>query len=114
MNFVKGHISLGSSASVLTQVGVHLPLAAPAGTHLQAVTYGIRPEHLSIVDDGIPAEVLVVEPTGSETQLIARTGGQDLAVLLRERVTVRPGDAIHLRPDTRFVHLFDELSGQRL
>jgi multiple sugar transport system ATP-binding protein len=114
MNFVKGHISLGSSASVLTQAGIHLPLAAPAGTHLQAVTYGIRPEHLSIVDDGIPAEVLVVEPTGSETQLIARMGGQELAVLLRERVTVRPGEAIHLRPDTRFVHLFDELSGQRV
>lgn len=114
MNFVKGRISLGSSASILNQAGVHLPLAAPVGTHLKAVTYGIRPEHLSLADNGIPAEVLVVEPTGSETQLIARMGGQDLAVLLRERVTVRPGETIHLRPDTRFVHLFDELSGQRI
>ena len=39
------------------------------------VVYGIRPEHLDLADDGVEAEVVVVEPTGSETQVVARVGG---------------------------------------
>ena len=60
------------------------------------VIYGIRPEHLMLRDTGIKAAVTVVEPTGSETHLVLRSGGHDLTVVSRERLTVRPGDVVHL------------------
>ena len=34
------------------------------------VTLGVRPEHFLISDGGVPAEVVVVEPTGADTQVL--------------------------------------------
>ena len=59
--------------------------------------YGIRPEHLEFADDGIEAEVVVVEPTGSETQIVARIGTQDMIAVFRDRRPVKPGDKINLQ-----------------
>ncbi len=56
----------------------------------------------------------MVEPTGSETQIALRVGGQDLVVAFRERVGARPGDRIVLQPQAIHAHLFDEASGIRL
>ena len=114
MNLLKGQVSLNGSASVRMANGVELPLGETAASDGQAVVYGIRPEHLAIAADGLPAEVAVVEPTGSETQVVARLGGQEVIVLLRERIAVQPGETIRLKPDTRLVHLFDATTGQRV
>ena len=88
--------------------------AAPATSNDKAVTYGIRPEHLEFADDGIEAEVIVVEPTGSETQIVARIGTQDIIAIFRDRRPVAPGDKIHLRPRATSAHLFDKDSGKRM
>ena len=88
-----------------------LPL--PPGAKPGAVTYGIRPEHLTLDETGFRAEVVVVEPTGAETQVLARFGTTMLVVVLRERVELNPGDSIGLRPDLSTVHLFGE-DGRRL
>ena len=92
-----------------------LPLdAAPAGTDGKPAVYGIRPEHFTIADDGAEAEVQVVEPTGSELQVVAKLGGEDIIAVFRERLKFKPGDKIRLKPDPRLVHLFDEPTGKRL
>ena len=83
----------------------------PAPTAGPAV-YGIRPEHFVIADDGAEAEVQVVEPTGSETQVIAKLGGKEIIAVFRERHQFKPGDKIRLKPDPRLVHLFDEATGK--
>src|SRR5439155_1915378 len=68
MNVVEGTIRLNGKAEFEGPSGVRLPLAAvPRDTDGRAATYGIRPEHFVLADDGVPAEVVVVEPTGSET-----------------------------------------------
>ncbi len=74
----------------------------------------MRPEHFSLADDGAAAEIQVVEPTGSETQLVAKLGGQNVLAVFRERHTFKPGDTVRLKPDPRLVHLFDETTGERL
>ena len=51
----------------------------------------LRPEHLDFADSGIAAEVAVVEPTGSETQIVARVGDQEVIAVFRERHPVAPG-----------------------
>ena len=66
-----------------------------------AVVYGVRPEHFTIADDGADAEIVVVEPTGSETQVFAKLGGEEVVAVFRERHQFNPGDKIRLKPDPR-------------
>jgi multiple sugar transport system ATP-binding protein len=91
--------------------------AVPASaktTEGQQVVLGVRPEHFEIHDSGVPAEVVVIEPMGSETQLTARIGGQDVVAIFRERISARPGETIPLQVHADSAHLFDGPSGLRL
>jgi multiple sugar transport system ATP-binding protein len=96
--------------------GTSLPL--PFGARAaegQSVLYGIRPEHCLLADgEALPADVVVVEPTGADTQLYCRFNGQELTSLVRDRVSCRAGDRIGLKPDLARAHLFDAASGARL
>jgi multiple sugar transport system ATP-binding protein len=115
MNFLKGSIRLNGSPEFEGPGGARFPLArAPAGSDGQTAIYGVRPEHFAIAEDGADATVQVVEPTGSEIQVIAKLGDTDITAAFRERHPLKPGDRIRLRPDPRLVHLFDQTSGQRL
>jgi multiple sugar transport system ATP-binding protein len=115
MNFLRGKLALNGAAMVETPSGEHLPLVAmPSGSAGRDVVYGIRPEHIEIGDGGLPAEVVVVEPTGSETQVVARMGGQEVIAVFRERQTIKPGDRIPLRPRAAAVHLFAQDTGDRI
>jgi multiple sugar transport system ATP-binding protein len=115
MNLLKGKIKLNGKPSFVTGDGVDLPLAsAPKGSDGQPAIYGIRPEHFALGGKNIKAEVSVIEPTGSETQVFARIGGQKIVGVFRERVAVRPGEALPMTPDPNSVHLFDEKTGLRL
>ena len=80
----------------------------------EPAVYGVRPEHFTIADDGAEAEIVVVEPTGSETQVFAKLGGEQVVAVFRERHQFNPGDKIRLKPDPALVHLFDETTGKRL
>jgi multiple sugar transport system ATP-binding protein len=119
MNMLKGRISVNGTAAFEGDAGVKFTLgAAPAGSGGQPAIYGVRPEHFALADDGAEAEVQVVEPTGSELQVVAKFGGQDtgqeIIAVFRERHQFKPGDKIRLRPDPRLAHLFDETTGKRL
>jgi multiple sugar transport system ATP-binding protein len=115
MNFLKGKVKVNGSAAFEGPNGVNLPLvSAPASSNGRTAVYGIRPEHFTIADDGAEAEIVVVEPTGSETQVFAKLGGEEVVAVFRERHQFKPGDKIRLKPDQRLVHLFDETTGKRL
>ncbi len=115
MNFFQGKIAANGKAAFETAGGVELPLSGkPANGGGQPAVYGVRPEHFSIADDGAPGEVVVVEPTGSEIQVFAKIGGQEITAVFRERHNFKPGDKIRLKPDPRLVHLFDAPTGKRL
>ena len=112
MNMLAG-VARGPSVSLASGTSVPAPLAAGDG---REVLYGIRPEHLALGDPatGLPAEVVVVEPTGADTQVVCRIGTQDVIAMLRDRVACRPGDRVGLMPDASRAHLFDAGSGARL
>jgi multiple sugar transport system ATP-binding protein len=118
MNFFPGTIRRNGSACLEGPGGLRLPLGAGrvAGDAADGrpAVYGVRPEHFTLADDGVEAEILVVEPTGSETQLVAKLGGQEMVAVFRERHPFRPGDRVRLKPDVALVHLFDPASGERL
>ncbi len=50
----------------------------------------------------------MVEPTGSETQVFAKLGGEQVVAVFRERHQFNPGDKVRLKPDPSLIHLFDE------
>jgi multiple sugar transport system ATP-binding protein len=112
MNFIKGRIGAEGFEG---EGGVLWPMrAAPPASVGKRAVYGVRPEHFMLADNGLPAEVVVIEPTGSEMQIVARMGGQEIVCVFRERIQARPGDTIRIAPDPALVHLFDEATGKRL
>jgi multiple sugar transport system ATP-binding protein len=115
MNFIDGTQKDGA---LVAANGARLPVAsAQAANDGRALVYGIRPEHLDLVEgvgEGFEAEVVVIEPTGSETQLFARLGEQEIVAVFRERHDFAPGMKIRLKPRAPVAHLFDAASGMRL
>src|SRR6187551_2742825 len=115
MNFLNGTIRANGALAFEGANDVRLPLAAvPAGSDGRPVIYGIRPEHFSLSDDGAEAVIQVIEPTGSELQVVAKVGENEIIAVFRERHQFKPGDKIRLKPDPRLIHLFDEATGKRL
>jgi multiple sugar transport system ATP-binding protein len=115
MNFLTGSLKSNGRLEFVGPSLVRLPVAAtPAAVEGRQVIYGIRPEHFLIADDGAEVEVQVVEPTGSELQVVAKLGEQDIIAVFRERHNFKPGDKIRLMPNPRLVHLFDVATGKRL
>ena len=99
---------------VLDNAGNQWAVPGVPGTNGQALTLGVRPEHLRMDPSGVEARVLVVESTGSETHLVVDAAGTRLTCVLRERIAVRPGDHVRLGSDTAHLHLFRADSGERV
>lgn len=100
----------------LTDSGIKLPLPAiSSARNGQTAIYGIRPEHLELSGDhSLQAKVLVCEPTGAETHLLVRLGDDEVLLVCRQRLSARPGDSVHVMPQTEQTHLFDKESGKRI
>ncbi|MGQ0662879.1 MAG: ABC transporter ATP-binding protein [Pseudomonadota bacterium] len=117
MNFLSGTLSrYGGAARVELAGGAAIDVPATAGADGQRVIFGIRPEHLSLGANGagLTAEVLVVEPTGAEIQVVAEMAGMQISALFTERHPFRPGEWIGLVPQPAAIHLFDAASGRHL
>jgi multiple sugar transport system ATP-binding protein len=107
MNFLPGTLRGGA---VETPSGANLPVGkVPASADGRAVVYGVRPEHFTIADDGVDAVVIVIEPTGSETQVVAKMAGHDVVAIFRERY-----QKVKLKPQASLVHLCDKETGKRI
>jgi multiple sugar transport system ATP-binding protein len=113
MNFLPGKIRNNGQAA-FEGAGLRVTLERTAAADGRAVVCGVRPETFTIADDGAEATIQVIEPTGSEIQVVAKLGGEDIIAVFRERHQFKPGDKIRLKPDPRLVHLFDAESGKRL
>jgi multiple sugar transport system ATP-binding protein len=114
MNLIRGIAHTDGGLAVEAH-GVRL--AVPGAHQLadgQPVVYGVRPEHLDLAQDGIEAEIAVIEPMGAETQVLFRFGDGNLTAVFRERHDFAPGQRVHLRPRADQARLFDAGTGQRL
>jgi multiple sugar transport system ATP-binding protein len=87
-----------------------------AGENGQQIVFGTRPEHLALAPagTGLGATVVVVEPTGADTQVFARFGDTDVTAVFRERHDFRAGEAVRFMPDHERTHVFDAGSGKSL
>jgi multiple sugar transport system ATP-binding protein len=115
MNFFSGRIRVDDMAYFVSDGGITFPLhRAPPNSHGRPVTCGIRPEHFELGRGNVDAEILEIEPTGSETQVLARVGEHDVVGVFRERISGRPGEKIRFATYSSRVHVFDMKTGRRL
>ncbi|MCA0274458.1 MAG: sn-glycerol-3-phosphate ABC transporter ATP-binding protein UgpC [Proteobacteria bacterium] len=97
--------------------GATLPLPLPTGVGLaqgRKVVYGIRPQHIGLADDGVAAEVVLVEPTGDAQEVLLRIGANDISMVLSDAAPLQAGQPVGLGFDPAKVLLFDKQTGGRL
>jgi len=109
MNVFEGVVANGG----VQALGSLWPCQARAPEGLR-VTYGIRPEHLTLQSAGVAAQIEIVEPMGAETELLVRIQGQTFTLMTHGRASAGPGDRVFVAADPAQVHLFDAASGRRI
>ncbi len=118
MNFLPATLRRnGGEATLEMPGGASVPAPRGAkGEDGQKVIFGTRPEHLELASEGrgLAATVVVVEPTGADTQVFAKIAGTDVTAVFRERHEFHAGDSIRLMPDHDRTHLFDAGTGMSL
>ena len=112
MNVFKGVVQNGQ-VSALGASWPMPPTAAPVANGT-AVHYGVRPGDLELASSGIAAKVVVVEPTGAETELVLQIGDQQFTLVMHGRTQVQPDETVYLQFDTAKAHIFDGTTEQRL
>jgi multiple sugar transport system ATP-binding protein len=110
MNFIRGRITDGIFRGA-GGLACAMPVDGGAG---RDVVVGIRPGKIRLGAEGAAFEILVVEPTGAETQLVLQAADQQLVVLIQDRVTYRPGERVGVTLDGAATHVFDVLTERRL
>jgi len=113
MNLLPAEIVKASAkgATVRTAAGenVRVDVDASRATPGDAVTLGVRPEHLGLSgkDDAVAATVTFVETLGHATYAYLEAGETPLTVLLPGDVRPSVGEALKLRVPAGQAHLFD-------
>ena len=110
MNVFKGSARDGHVAAL----GARWPLLPGICRDGDEVHYGVRPTDLALAPQGVPAKVVVVEPTGAETELLVQVADQHIVVVMHGRTTAQPDDIVHLALDAEKAHVFDAANGARL
>jgi len=118
MNFLPGTLRRANGEAKVELVwGATVPAPRGAsGEEGQKVIFGTRPEHLELGSggQGLSAQVVVVEPTGADTQVFSKIGDVEVTSVFRERHEFRAGESIRLVPDHDASHLFDAETGRSL
>ncbi|WP_077037148.1 ABC transporter ATP-binding protein [Pelomonas sp. KK5] len=108
----------GRAAHAANASGIDLPLtdmqrnALPNG-HVE-LTYGLRPEDVSLADNGLPGTLTIIEPTGPETYATVDTPVGKITVRTPGALRRSVGDAVYLQWDAQKAHLFDAKTELRL
>jgi multiple sugar transport system ATP-binding protein len=117
MNVFEGTLRGSNGQFSVEALGVHWPVERVSqGRDGQAVSYGIRPGDISIsnIGQGIEAKVIVVEPTGAETELLLEVGGTQIVTVMHGRTDAKPDDIVRLNIDANKAHIFEAQTGKRL
>ena len=99
--------AVAASDGIQIKTGAFIGPVPKALSTGQSVIAGFRPEDITLSDAGVPAKGVLVEPTGAETQLTLHTGDDTIVLTTRDRITVVPGDAVHLSIAEGKLHCFD-------
>jgi len=116
MNVAQGVLRREGGQAWVEALGQRWPAGAQGGADGQAVHYGVRPSDIvpAASGGGVEAKVIVIEPTGAETELLVEVGGAQWIVVIHGRTQAQPGDTVYLGIDPASAHLFSAQDGKRL
>lgn len=118
MNFLDATMKkTGEKTAELTFGGIRTRYTAEAALpeKLENVVLGIRPEHIGILEDGsMKASIYTTLPTGMETTVKIRLGGQILSAVVFGSVDYAVDQPIALRFLDSQILLFDKATGDRI
>ncbi len=114
MNFLPATLSHTGTAATYAggQVIVFADGRRP-GADGRALILGIRPEHVLPDSAGLPLQIDLVEPLGSETVLIGRLAEGDL-FSVKLAGAAPPGETLRVTIPAGHLHVFDAQTGLRL
>jgi multiple sugar transport system ATP-binding protein len=114
MNFLAAEMVSGEGGETRIRGRSGLDLAFPAAgsrrLNQEKVTFGVRPEHLRIVDPQgamLAGDVQIAEHLGGETFLyVALPSGETLVVEIKGQAAVRSGERVGIDVDAAACHVF--------
>ena len=122
INMIEGEIAAQQDKKVFRCANGILPL--PADTAFKTgrkLVYGLRPQHIKVLDDPsaaysdtIEAQLMLSETTGTETQFSFDFGGRKLIVANQGRFNIPLNTKCLLKIDAQRTHFFDQESQQRI
>ena len=121
MNFVEATARVSGNKAYLDVEGQSIELPAKkakalidGGYNGKQVIFGIRPENIIEVKDGVQApysfssKVNVYELLGAEVFLYFDLGSSNITARVEPTTKVRPGDTVKYTFDTEKIHVFDK------
>jgi ABC-type sugar transport system ATPase subunit len=117
MNLMKVRVSQVNGEFHARREGLDVVVCAERGVKAAGkgeVVLGIRPEDVTVSDQGVPAEVFVVEPLGRDDLIDMRIGDASVHVLVDPALGLKMGQHVKLALDTQQVQFFDPVSERSL
>lgn len=121
MNF--SPVTYDSTARVISNEVLSYPIREPLVGQIPDqmptdLEFGIRPEHIELVDDvskaDLTLETTVIEPHGDITYVFAKQGEIELTITTEANPGIEERETIHVSFPPEFVYLFDGATGERL
>jgi multiple sugar transport system ATP-binding protein len=119
MNFFP--VELRGVDAVFSHDGAAVRLDAPTRARLGAAAgkgvFGVRPEHFDVVPAdaaGIPVEIKLVEPLGSDTLIHFDVAGTSAIARIDPALKPKVNEHLVLKPRDGKIHLFDAATGRVL
>jgi multiple sugar transport system ATP-binding protein len=119
MNFFS--IELHDGGAAFSNDGAPVPLDAALRARLKSAAgkgvLGVRPEHFDVVPaeaSGIPVEIKLVEPLGSDTLIHFDVAGTPAIARVDPSMKLKVRERLFLLPQADKIHLFDAATGRVL
>ncbi len=117
MNFAEVEVSRSNGSFHARREGMDVVVPAERGEKVAAsnkVIMGVRPEDVTIADEGVPGEVFVVEPLGRDHLVTVDIAGIYVHVLADPALGLKIGDKVKAHFNTHKVQFFDPETEQSL
>jgi multiple sugar transport system ATP-binding protein len=117
MHLMPGRLVRSSSQDFVDALGNRWPVEGTSQVQDgRGVVYGVRPTDLRVAEPGVGAQgrVVVVEPTGAETEIVVDVNGQRVVVVHPGRMDLKPNAQVGITVHSSRGHVFDQASDSRI
>jgi multiple sugar transport system ATP-binding protein len=123
MNMIPAQFAVDANGPRVVAAGASLPIDSASGIECASgarVTFGIRPEDISLLPVGaaapaaVEARVTMVEPLGPEFLVSFALNGQEMMAKIAGRALPAVGDTLRFAFNIAHAHVFDARTGRSL